>query len=157
MDANAIHDLADRLIDTRRAAAEAEQNARVMWDRAGAISTRLREALCGNHHLVVLHDRAKALIIEDEDVRIEDIVVLDRASAETPTAVAPPATPAADPATDPVPTRAQLRDLCREAAKTLGAEAVRAALGGKVDAIPEAEIATKAQVIRQAMSRHGAA
>lgn len=154
MDANAIHDLADRLIDTRRAAAEAEQNARVLWDRASAISTRLREALCGNHHLVVLHDRAKVLIVGDDEVVIEDIVVLDRAPGEAVAAVEPAA---AEPSPEPAPTRAQLRDLCREAAKTLGPEAVRALLGGKVDAIPEAEIAAKAQAIRQAMSQRGAA
>jgi hypothetical protein len=163
MNPTEIHELAERLLDTRQAATEAEQNARTLWDRARAISTRLREELCGNHHLVVLRERAKVLIVADEEVGIEDIVILDRApavssAAPTPPPVAAPATePGNAPATAPAVTRAQLRDLCRDAAKTLGPDAVRGLLGGKVDAIAEADLAAKAEAIRTALVQKGAA
>jgi hypothetical protein len=164
MNQTEIHELAERLLDTRQAATEAEQNARILWDRARAISTRLREELCGNHHLVVLRERAKVLIVADEEVGIEDIVILDRASAESSAAPTPPpaAAPATAPASAPAPaapvvTRAQLRDLCRDAAKTLGPDAVRGLLGGKVDAIAEADLAAKAESIRTALAQKGAA
>lgn len=153
MNADQITDLAQRLLRERDAATTAESAARKHWDAAQAIETRLREALHGNHTALLLAGQQKVAIITDAGVDLHDLVVLGSAPAEAP---APAAASASASQSEPAVTRATLRDLCREAAKSLGAEAVRALLGAKIDAIPEAEIAAKVTAVRAALAAKGA-
>lgn len=161
MNHDQIHDLALRLLAAREAAGKAESAARTHWDTAQAIETRLREALHGNHTALVLAGVNKVAIITDQGVDLHDLVVLgDEAGPHEQAEPQSAATTAGEQATTAVAppiTRALLRDLCRDAAKILGPETVRGILGGKVDAIPEADLAAKAEAIRTAVQAKGAA
>jgi hypothetical protein len=124
MNPDEIHDLAERLVTTRQQAVEAEQSAKGFWDQAGAIDQRLREALHGNHHVILLHRHRKVLIIGDESVSIEDVVILD-----------PPAEPEAGATVDapcptpPAPVTAdQVGELLQEVLRRAGAKQAKAIL-----------------------------
>lgn len=162
MNHDQIQDLALRLLAAREAAGTAESAARTHWDTAQAIETRLRETLHGNHTALVLAGVNKVAIITDQGVDLHDLVMLgDEAGAAReqtePQSVAVAVGDQATTAVAPPVTRALLRDVCRDAAKILGPETVRGMLGGKVDAIPEADLAAKAAAIRAAVQAKGAA